>query len=60
MRVKAMQLVIDSQSGRIAALTADREAAALGHHDESTGQGTCTCMYLSILYMYYRINSQLY
>jgi len=40
MRVKAMQQVIDSQSDRIAALAADKEAVALGHQDESTGQGT--------------------
>ena len=39
MRVKAMQQVIDSQTERIAALAAEKEAVALGHHDESTGQG---------------------
>ena len=37
--MKSLQQVIDSQSERIAALAADRELAALGHHDESTGQG---------------------
>ena len=39
MRVKAMQQVIDSQTERIAALAAEKEVVALGHHDESTGQG---------------------
>ena len=39
MRVKAMQQVIESQSSRIAALAAEKEVAALGHQDESTGQG---------------------
>ena len=39
MRIKAMQQVIESQSSRIAALAAEKEVAALGHQDESTGQG---------------------
>lgn len=39
MRVKSLQQVIDSQSERIAAMAADSALAALGHHDESTGQG---------------------
>ena len=39
MRVKAMQQVIDTQSNRIAALAAEKELAAMGHQDESTGQG---------------------
>ena len=43
-RVKAMQQVIETQSDRIAAYMADREAAFLSHQDESTGQGTCVCV----------------
>ena len=39
LRVKSLQQVIDSQAERMASLAADRELAALGHHDESTGQG---------------------
>ena len=39
LRVKAMQQVIDSQAERLAVLSAQRDAAALGRHDESTGQG---------------------
>ena len=39
MRIKAMQQVVESQSTRIAALAAEKEMAALGHQDESTGQG---------------------
>lgn len=39
MRIKAMQQVVESQSSRIAALAAEKEVAALGHQDESTGQG---------------------
>lgn len=34
-----MQQVIESQSNRLANLTAEKEAAKLDHHDESTGQG---------------------
>ena len=33
------QQVIDSQSERMAAMATDRELAALGRQDESTGQG---------------------
>lgn len=36
-----MQQVIESQSRRLAGFTAEKEAAALGHQDESTGQGVC-------------------
>ena len=39
MRVKSLQQVIDSQSERMAAMATDRELAALGRQDESTGQG---------------------
>lgn len=39
LRVKAMQQVIESQSNRLANLTAEKEAAKLDRHDESTGQG---------------------
>ena len=39
LQIKAMQQVIDSQSKRLASLAAEREAAILGHQDESTGQG---------------------
>lgn len=38
-RVKAIQAVVESQSNRLASLTAQKEVAALGHQDESTGQG---------------------
>ena len=48
MRVKAMQQVIDSQTERIAALAAEKEAVALGHHDESTGQGNSLWIAVSI------------
>ena len=38
-RLKALQAVIDQQSSRLATLSAEREAAALCHQDQSTGQG---------------------
>ncbi|CAI8031369.1 Kinesin-like protein KIF21B, partial [Geodia barretti] len=38
LRVKSLQQVIESQSERIAGMAADKELAALGRHDESTGQ----------------------
>ena len=37
--MKSLQQVIDTQCEKMASLAADRELAALGHHDESTGQG---------------------
>ncbi len=37
--MKALQQVIESQSTRLSKLTAEKEAAHLGHQDESTGQG---------------------
>ena len=37
--MKAIQAVVESQSNRLASLTAQKEVAALGHQDESTGQG---------------------
>ena len=39
-----MQQVIETQSDRIAAYMADREAASLSHQDESTGQGVRVCV----------------
>ncbi len=39
-RVKALQQVIDTQSTKIASLMTQREMAAIGQQDESTGQGT--------------------
>ena len=53
MRVKALQQVIDSQSSRLATLSTEKEAAAFGLQDESTGQGTFgyafKCQVVSIL-----------
>ncbi len=43
-RVKGLQQVIDSQGTKIASLLTEREMTALGHADESTGQGmSCEC-----------------
>ena len=39
LRVKSLQEVIDSQAERIAAMATEKDLVALGHHDESTGQG---------------------
>ena len=39
LRVKAMQHVIETQSNRLAAFSAEKEAASLSRQDESTGQG---------------------
>ena len=42
LRVKSLQNVIDSQNERMASMAAVKELAALGHPDESTGQGECS------------------
>ena len=34
-----MQAVVESQSSRIASLSAEKEVTTLGQQDESTGQG---------------------
>lgn len=35
-----MQQVVETQSNRLAAFTAEKEVASLSRQDESTGQGT--------------------
>ena len=47
--MKGLQQVIDSQSTKIASLLTERELAALGHADESTGQGRlCDCHVITL------------
>ncbi len=49
--MKGLQQVIDSQGTKIASLLTEREMTALGHADESTGQGTsCDCHVIQPLY----------
>lgn len=45
-----MQAVVESQSNRLASLTAEKEVANLGQQDESTGQGNgfTYCNYLQV------------
>ena len=52
-RVKAMQAVVESQSNRLASLTAEKEVATLGQQDESTGQGVVFCLCTPIPLTYF-------
>lgn len=44
-----MQAVVESQSSRLASLSAEKEVASLGQQDESTGQGEWGFIYGALL-----------